>query len=636
MSGDALRERGDRTVMEAVTQATGITGVAGPGNGNSGLSARGFTGVTSVMQLYDGTQLYVGSGTVTFPYDIWTVDRIEVLSGPASVLYGQGAIGGVVNVVPRRPNPTNFENSVRLAIGSDNTFREAVDSTGPLSSKASYRLDVSHNSSDGWVDRGQSDSLAISGSLRVDMTPDLHFVLSNDYGNQNPMGYFGVPLINGQLNTALRYKNFNASNATINWVDNWTQLKTEWAATDYITIHNDVYWLSTNRHWREIEAYPYQKASATILEGTFLEVYHNESQYGDHADATFRSEIFGMKNEFEAGFDLNRVRFENSSNTPFAGSATLNPFNFTPINFTPTTTAPRLLTHTDQYAPFTEDRLSLTDQVSLVAGLRYDHYDFSRTDMAAHTTTSRGFSSSSWRTGIVYNPVPNIALYGQFANATDPVSSLISLSVAQEQFTLARGKEFEAGVKGSLWDNRAEWTFAAYEIIKKNLLIADPINPAITDQIGQQSSHGLEASFAFDVGYGWRVQANGTILRAKFDRFASSVGGVAVSYAGNTPPNVPSRAANLFATWNFLPGWEASSGLQYVGHRYADNANTLILPSYYVFNLGLRWFPTERIETAVNLYNALDSVYAAAPSNGGTQWVLGPPRAIEASVTVKF
>ena len=99
MSGASIRDRGDQTVADAKTRAVGITMQGDPGNGGGAVVARGFGGVGSVMQLFDGDQLFVGAGTVTFPFDPWMVERIEVLGGPSSVLYGNGAIGGVVNVV---------------------------------------------------------------------------------------------------------------------------------------------------------------------------------------------------------------------------------------------------------------------------------------------------------------------------------------------------------------------------------------------------------------------------------------------------------------------------------------------------------------------------------------------------------
>lgn len=91
LTGEQIRARGDRSVQDAVSPSTGISRTGTPGDGGTSLpAARGFTGQNSVMQLYDGNRMYTGMGTVTFPVDTWSVERVDVLRGPASVLYGEG------------------------------------------------------------------------------------------------------------------------------------------------------------------------------------------------------------------------------------------------------------------------------------------------------------------------------------------------------------------------------------------------------------------------------------------------------------------------------------------------------------------------------------------------------------------
>ena len=107
-----------------------------------------------MVRLYDGVQLLVGQGTVTFPFDAWTVDRVEYLAGPASVMYGAGAIGGAINVVPRKAAFDHAQTAVRLSAGSDNTWRIGAGRGGPIADTVAYRADVSHNRSDGFIDRG--------------------------------------------------------------------------------------------------------------------------------------------------------------------------------------------------------------------------------------------------------------------------------------------------------------------------------------------------------------------------------------------------------------------------------------------------------------------------------------------------
>jgi len=137
LSGDTIRDLGTATLIVAKSLAPGITTSAPMGNGGNVVNARGFTGSNSVKQLFNGMEIYNAGNVVAFPFDPWNVDFVGVLSGPASVLYGTGAIGGAVNVVPRRPDPTQRRNEVRFAAGGFNTYNQAIDSTGPLTDRVS-------------------------------------------------------------------------------------------------------------------------------------------------------------------------------------------------------------------------------------------------------------------------------------------------------------------------------------------------------------------------------------------------------------------------------------------------------------------------------------------------------------------
>lgn len=99
-----IQKQGNRTILEAIERATGMSNITTPGDGAAAFSSRGFTGNNAVMQLYNGTRFYVGAGTFTLPLDTWHLERVEVLRGPASVLYGEGAIGGAINLVSKRPS----------------------------------------------------------------------------------------------------------------------------------------------------------------------------------------------------------------------------------------------------------------------------------------------------------------------------------------------------------------------------------------------------------------------------------------------------------------------------------------------------------------------------------------------------
>ncbi|WP_244443087.1 TonB-dependent receptor [Bradyrhizobium sp. Ai1a-2] len=639
ITSQTIAERGQHNVTDAVTQnAVGFTASPSPGNGGLSFSTRGFTGSNSVMTLYDGTRLYVGAGTVTFPFDTWSADRIEVMRGPASVLYGEGAIGGIINVIPKKPVTTPY-NDAEMSLDTNTTRRIAVDSGGPINPNVSYRVNAIGNMSNGWVDRDETSNVAISAAVRVQAAENLAFTLSNDYGNRSPSRYFGTPLINGAIDDALRFKNYNVLDSAIRYQDNWTQFKTEWDATDGIKVQNTLYYLTSRRHWRDVESYTWNPTTQLINRTNYIEIFHDQSQVGNRMDATFRGHLLGLANEFVAGFDVNRVDFTHTNNSPYGGASSVSPFAGDMGSFAATTTptTPGYNAIVNQYALFAEDRLSLTDQLSVVSGVRFDRPDVDRTD---YRTPANNFdislSGTSWRTGVVYTPISDLAFYGQYATAVDPVTNLISLSATQKTFQLATGKQSEVGVKQSFWGGRGEWTLAGYEIVKNNLLVPDPNNPAgLALQVGQQSSRGIEASIGLALDGGWRVDANLAVLRARYDNFSQVVGGKLVSYAGNVPLNVPQQVSNVWLTWDFAPDWSVYGGVQIVGQTYSDNANTQLRPGYTVVNGGLRWKPDAQTTVALRIYNLFDTVYATSSPYAG-QWLLGMPRTAEVSINVKF
>ena len=634
MTGETIRERGYGSVNEAVMHATGFSSAGNNGNGGTELSTRGFKGHGSIMQLYDGTQLYVGAGTVTFPFDTWTADRIEILRGPASVLYGAGAIGGVVNVVPKKPTQT-FVNEGMVELGSNMERHVAAGSGGPLGGKVSYRADVSGRQSDGWVDRGESQSLALSLALRAQASDSFAITLSHDYGFQEPSKYWGTPLVNGRLDKGLRYKNYNVEDSVVQYRDNWTQLKFEWDVSDAVRLNNTLYMLSTNRHWKNLESYSYNAGTGLINRSDFLEILHDQQQYGNRFDVSIDNTLLGRKNQTVVGLDVNQMDFQYTHNFDNSLSGTsVDPYNFAPGFFqSDDPTRPRYSTRTKQYSLFAEDRLSVTEKWTLVGGLRYDHIALDKSDYGnAANSFEKTFADPTWRVGTVYSVTPATSLYGQYATAVDPVGGILSLSNANRGFTLATGEQVEAGIKQSVLDGRGEWTFAGYHIVKKDITSRVPGNPTQTQQIGQQSSRGIELSAGFDLARDWRLEGNVALLDAKFDAFTDSTGR---SLAGKTPPGVPEQLANLWLTWAFAPEWKARTAARYVGETYSDNTNAFKQPDYMLFDAGVEWAPRKDVGLAFRVYNIFDKIYALN-TYGDQQWILGAPRTAMVSTHVKF
>ncbi|MGY8526412.1 TonB-dependent receptor [Paracidovorax citrulli] len=634
---DQLEERGDTSLIDAVTRAPGLSQLAHPGNGGSALSARGFTGSSSVMQLYDGVRQYGGVG-VTFPFDTWSVERVEVLRGPASVIYGEGAIGGVVNVVPRKPTRGGIRNEVQATVGTENTQRLAFGSGGALAEQWSYRLDVSGNRSDGSVDFGDASDLTLSAALQWDPTPEWSLRLSHAHGRQKPARYFGVPLVEGRPDPALRDRNYNVGDARIRYDDQWTELNAQWTPNENTTVRSRVYYVDSDRHWRNAEYYDWLPTTGQVRRSSYTEILHDQGQLGNTTDAVFRHGLLGMRNSVSVGFDINRASFQHTNNSPYGGTSVVDPFDFDRgsfINLAGTTA--RYRNEATQYALFLEDRLEVTPRWSVLAGLRYDHARLSREDLVTgQQSFARTFANVGWRAGTVFNLTDDLALYAQISEAADPVSGLLMLSTANSNFDVSTGRQIEVGVKQNFMDSKGEWTLAAYRIVKKNLVGRDAADPTRSVQIGQQSSRGVEATVGVNLPRGWRIDANASVLDARYDDFTESAGGAAVSRNGNVPADVPERLANLWASWRFAPQWTAAAGLRYVGARYADRANTLRMASYTTTDLLLQWRARKDLTLSLRGFNVFDRHYFTTAYYNQTQWLQGPGRRVELTANYRF
>ena len=632
VSSEQIQSRNNLTVQDAVTRTPGISYTGSPGNGGTALSARGFTGHSAIMQLYDGTRLYVGAGTVTFPVDTWSVERIDVLRGPASVLYGEGATGAVINVVPKKPFEGEIQNHLRLGYGSDDRQQAALDSGGSLNDRLSYRFNLNQQASNGWVDRGDSQSLAISAALRWDATDDLSFTLAHDYGDQQPQQYQGTPLVDGHYRESLREHNYNVDDAELRYNDQSTRLTTDWRLSDSLTASNQLYFLKTQRRWRNAETYTWQPGNL-LQRSDFISIKHTEEQIGDRQSFTLDHPLFGLDSRTVVGVDYNSIRFLRkhdfgnslSDVIPLAQSGGGRYISDDPYRSRDGSKA-------RQFSLFAENRTQLTEQLALVTGVRRDQVHLDRTDIPNDVRSDRSLTGNNWRAGLVFAVTDDLSLYGQYATSTEGVSNLLTLNASQQQWDLTTAKQSEVGIKQQFLDNRGEWTLAAYHIVKKKLLSTDPANPTVQQQIGQQSSDGIEATLELTLPYAVQLSANAAWVRAEYDEFSSGSN----DYQGNTPVDVPRRTANLWLRKDFAERFTVGAGARYVDERYADNANTTSVPSYTVVDATLDWHLQRDLTLGLQLNNLFDRQYATTVSNNGAQWYLGEPRSLFVTADYRF
>jgi iron complex outermembrane recepter protein len=651
-----MEERGLRTVSEAIQAATGVT-VNDIGINPGAFSMRGFAN-NQIRLLFDGLSLGP-TGFITRPHDSWNLERIEILKGPASVLYGEGAVAGMVNLVTKRPLRGVSGSEVFGSYGSYNTIRAGVGSGGRLwTDKLHYRVDVSYLNSDSalGVQHTPYTYWNITSGLLYDVTSRLNVEVSFDIAYDRAKPYWGTPLVPSSFATQgvsgivstpdgrtidgrMIHQNYNVQDSDMSAWTTWTKLKATWTPTDFLQVRNQAYFYTAKRDWMNAETYTFNAPTQLVDRDRFL-VQHDQYTVGNRLEFQINHPIGMFKNRFVSGFDFSYIDFTRPSFFSATGGS-VDPFAPVAGLFGggPAATQTAKILNT---ALFAEDQFSVTDTLKLVAGVRTEYInlkrDFFTATGALNPTQSfdHDFTPTTWRVGAVYDVLPHITFYGQYATAADPVGgSLFGLRNTQ-LFDLATGKQWEVGAKGQFWDNRAQWTLAYFDIVRKNILTQ--ISQTESVNVGRQSSRGIEFDAALRVTDAWRVQGNVTFLEARFDEFSELSGGNLVSRNGNRPFEVPQTVANLWSIYRVptsIP-FDVGAAWRFVGDRYIDAANTIRLHGYMTADAWVS-VPYKQFVVTLRARNLADKTYAYWGSTFyPDQLLVGAPRTFELSVMARF
>jgi iron complex outermembrane recepter protein len=631
--------KGDYNSIDSITRTAGISTTSNNGNGGMEVSSRGFTGHNTTINTYDGVRLYIVAGTVTFPADSWTLDRIEVLRGAGSVINGMGALATTINYVPRKAVIGAKSFDAMAAVGSFGMSRIAAGGNVAINDQLAGRLDVAVTDKDGYVDNGDDRRKVAAASLLWQPTNDFSMRFSVDFANLDPSTYFGTPHINGQTNDSLRQQNYNFADATINYKDLWSRVHTEWRISDNVTFRNDTFAIKDRREWQNLEEY-YDAGRGKLDRMSYLGIVHDQKQVGSRGDFLITGNLGDLDNRFTIGAEINEAELDYFNNFNTGGFDVLHttPVFGAPPLYRPASAFTQLdySTEASQYGFFFDDMLRLNDQLSLVLGGRYDAFDFDRVNHP-QITGRRGaqfdaaFDKFTWRAGLVYEVSDNFSVYAQTSTAADPVTSPISINLANADYKLSEGRQYEVGMKQQFMNGKGEYTLAYFDIKKENMVTRVP-GTTINAQIGQQSSDGIEATFRFNPLEQLSIDFNAAFINSEYDKYYAG----AVSLAGNTPAAVPETTANLWVNYAPIRKLQMGAGLRFVDDRYTSDTNTATLPAYTVLDASLSWLLDDTTTVTMRARNLTDEEDYVQSEYVTDQWVYAEPRAYEMSVRYSF
>jgi len=660
---EQMQQRGARTLEEAMSGAVGVNVGGNPG-APALASMRGFKG-GFVNYLFDGAR--VGTPEMTNrPADSWNFERVEVLKGPSSVLFGEGGIGGAINFVTKQARRGATGTQALLAAGSYGSLRAGVGTGGDIGETGAYRLDYSHNRSRGWVARTDSRMDHLTGSLAFALTPAVKLDLSMDASRDDVGPYFGTPLVPASFATEptgvvsdsagrvidrrLARENYNVADALMVSRSLWLRAKLAWQLALGWQLRNELSHFGADRHWRNAESTSF--AAPDRIDRDQVDITHDHSIWGNRLDLSHQGRLFDMANRFIVGLEFNSTRFASgrafSDGSPGTDAAlrvaAIDPavgnYNTSLGLATGAGNRGNSFADIDVSSVFLEDAIQPAPGLSVVAGLRQDRIVLKRRveDLNTGTTTRFGttYRPTSLRLGAVAELSPATSLYAQWATAVAPVgsSNLFLIGSGNLSFPLTSGKQWEAGLKQSL-SRELDWTLAFYKITQTNVLSRHPDNPALTVNDGQISSKGVELAATWSATRQLSLSGNLSVLKAQFDTLIEAGG---VSRIGKLPTNVPRRTAKLWADYRFesLP-LNLGAGLQHVSSMYTDNANTVRINGYTLVDAYASWRASPAALFTLRVRNLADRLYGSwTGASASNQIVLGAPRTIELTARLDF
>ncbi len=652
---DAIARQGARTTREVFDLATGAMVGNVPGN-PAVVTLRGFSGNT-ISVLHDGVRL--GASTfVTRDVDTWSLERVEVLRGPASLLYGEGALGGAINLVTRRPSTEGRVVDAMLGIGSFNTRRAGIGINQPLSETVAVRLDASGLRSDSLYDieNNRVETSTVSASLAYTPSDALSMLFAWQHSEDESRGtYQGAPMIASEdaiapsrvvrsgnglvIDEATRHVNYNPDGSVTGARSDLLRWNTTLALDANWRLQNDLAWYQADRDFVYSDDWIYSRDTGLYARGV-QRVFHDHQFWNERVALSYDGPLGGRRNRFTVGVELNDTDFSNPRQSGSTSPVTpRDPDVGTfPDGDSPVFTSNQLFeTGIRTRAVFVEDAFNLTPRWLLVGGLRYEQIDVDRTIdnriTGARTTFAPRYTPFSWRLGSVFDLREDLQVYGQVSSAVSPVSSLLTIQTASGGFDLSDGRAVEIGLKSDTLQGRLTTTAALYRIERDNILTRDPANALLTVQGGEQSSEGVELTADLQASRGLRLDASATWGRARYDLLREAGG---VDRRGNRPSNVPNGTATLGARYRFegAPVNVGASG-RHVGGFYTDTANTYYVRGRTTFDAWAS-YDWRRASIELRVRNLSDALYGEYSGYPATHVYLGAPRSVEMTLRTRF
>ncbi|MEA5606436.1 TonB-dependent siderophore receptor, partial [Nostoc sp. UHCC 0252] len=618
-------DRNVRSVAEAVETVSGVVdGADYNGSPAQDFIIRGFEQGGSFRNGYRDVDSYGLTG-------VGTIDRVEVLKGPASVLFGAVEPGGIINIVTKQPLSEPYY-KLEFEAGNRDFYQPSLDFSGPLNDDKTllYRLNASYQTSDGFQDFVNTNLTTFAPTISWELGDKTDLTLYYEYINFKGTFEQYTSVISD--NTLLP-RSFYQGYPNDAFVNNTTQkfgYTVSHEFSDNWQIRNNFSVVNNSN------AEEYTLAIGVVNDESLRQFAQDRDftidNYFGQIDLLGKFNTGSISHQILIGFDFNSYiqTYARSigSNVPNLDIAN-------PNYDIPSFTYGARSSSTDRsqaYGIYLQDQISFLDNLKLLIGGRFDWITSDNTnDVTGETTENPENSAFSPRIGLVYQPSKSISLYTSYSQSFVPVTES---NPDGEIFEPTRGTQYEVGIKGDFLEGRLSATLAAYQITKSNILTDDPNNDDsdFLIQVGEQRSRGIELDVTGEILPGWKAIASYAYTNAEVTEDNDLP-------VGNQLVSVPENQASLWTTYEFqnsdLKGLGFGLGLFYVGTRAGDSANSFELPDYLRTDAAI-YYRRDGFKAGINIRNLFDTDYIRTSDDGRTFLRRGAPFTIIGSISWEF
>lgn len=681
-----IHEQGATTLTEALRNSPGVStfmlGENGSTNTGDAVYMRGFD--TSSAIFVDGVR---DLGAIS--RDMFNIEQVEVVKGPAGTDNGRGAPTGYINLVSKT---AKLDDSLAgsINVGSGNRRRVTADWDTRIGGidGAAFRLNVvDQKSGVAGRDETKNDHWAIAPTVAFGLNSPTRAYFSFLHVKQDNVPEGGVPTIGlpgytspdttrTYISTAPRVDSQHFYGSSSDYDKVKADMLTSRIEHDFgkgVTLHNTTRYGKTSQQYlisgftasaanlitTPTAAYPGVNAadpSTWLLARTNRQIKDQTNEiFTNQTNVTADLKTGAIKHQISAGLELTH---EKQTTYGYDNVGTVDPANLYAPNpdlpvkgFNPVRNGVTAAGSTNTVAAYLFDTLTLSDAWLINGGFRVDHYNTDLNSVTKSSTTpvtlvpstlSTQGNLKSWKLGVVYKPRANGSLYADAASSLQPPGganltlSTSANNAANPIYSPQKAQTYEVGTKWELLDKRLSVNAALYRTDISNDVEVDPTDATKYYQTGKKRVQGIEVTASGELAKDWTINAGYTLMDTKL------VSGKAAGADANSSGlnYTPKNAFTSWTTYKLPMGLTIGGGARYVGKLQRGSDGAIGTPKYtdgyWVMDAMAAYNVSKHIGLQLNVYNLTDKDYVAAINKSGYRYQPGTPRAVQLTANFLF